>query len=540
MSLPKRDKQISFTDVSFLAEDLFEPTSQYRLFRERFLPVLEKERAKLAQLYCEDNGRPAIEPLIMAGVSLLQFMEKIPDRKAAESVRINLGFKYALGLDLQYKGFHPTSLVNFRDRLLAGEAERAIFDAVLERLREEGLVKKRSKQRLDSTHVLGHVSQMSRLEVVRETLRLVLEEIYKQCGQSSLQEHEELVKRYRDDEVNWREQTKEQLIDKLRQAGLDALKLISWLRLQAPSLRDSDKALLLQRVFLEQYEITADGPQQRRSQGSGAVENPHDPEAQYAAKDLDKKKTWTGYKAQVMETVAEDGKPKDKGEPTEQFITQITTTEAIASDLDGMDRTLQAHREHSGEEPRELYTDTAYVSGKTLAEAKADGRELIGPARPCPRREEGLEADQFDVDVENRKAVCPAGKQNTQCSHIKDSHQKTDYYRFEWGSQCDDCPLQKSCTKSKQRRRILCVGPHHNLLQMRRKEMKTPEFKKLIQQRNGIEGTISELVRLGMRRSRYRGLAKTGLANYMLGAACNVNRCLRLMAWRIICVGRAA
>jgi len=42
--------------------------------------------------------------------------------------------------------------------------------------------------------------------------------------------------------------------------------------------------------------------------------------------------------------------------------------------------------------------------------------------------------------------------------------------------------------------------------------------------RNAIEGTQSELVRAhGMRRARYRGLAKARLQNYFIGAACNIS-----------------
>ena len=63
--------------------------------------------------------------------------------------------------------------------------------------------------------------------------------------------------------------------------------------------------------------------------------------------------------------------------------------------------------------------------------------------------------------------------------------------------------------------------------------METEAYQRLMRRRNGIEGTISELVRLGMRRTRYRSLAKTRLANYFLGAACNVNRWLRLVAYRM-------
>ena len=48
-----------------------------------------------------------------------------------------------------------------------------------------------------------------------------------------------------------------------------------------------------------------------------------------------------------------------------------------------------------------------------------------------------------------------------------------------------------------------------------------------MQQRNGIEGTISELVRgHGLRRARYRGLAKLELQNHLIAAACNIKRWL--------------
>jgi Transposase DDE domain len=56
---------------------------------------------------------------------------------------------------------------------------------------------------------------------------------------------------------------------------------------------------------------------------------------------------------------------------------------------------------------------------------------------------------------------------------------------------------------------------------------KTEEFKSRMHQRNGIEGTISELVcGHGMRRARYRGLAKVDLQNQLIAAACNIKRWL--------------
>ncbi len=52
-----------------------------------------------------------------------------------------------------------------------------IFDGILKLLVELGLVKKKGKQRLDSTHIVGYVKAMSWLECAMETLRLGLEDL---------------------------------------------------------------------------------------------------------------------------------------------------------------------------------------------------------------------------------------------------------------------------------------------------------------------------------------------------------------------------
>ena len=531
MSLPKPKVQRSFIDVAFVASRLFDSSDRFSLFHKKILPALERKRVSLANLYCQDNGRPAIEPVVMAGVTLLQFMEKVPDQKAVEMVRLNLGWKYALNLELDDEGFHPTSLVYFRERLLENKKERILFDGILEALRKEGLVKKQSKQRLDSTHVFGCVAQMSRLEVVRETLRLVLEEIEKRKLGNTVPEWALLRERYCDCDVNWSQQTKDQLGERFKMAGRDAWDLIQWG--ETSSIKESRQSDLLKRVFNEQFERQQEEIQRRKTTESGNIQNPHDPEAQWAAKDSEKKKQWVGYKAQIMETISDDGQTQKKGVPTQQFITEVTTTEALSSDLDGMKRTLNEQRENGQEDPPELYVDTAYVTDDTLAEAQREGRELVGPARQSPQHHGVFPTDQFDVKAKERQAICPEGKTSSQCSVIHGHDPWGNVHlRFEWAGQCDGCPSQKKCTKSKNGRRILLVGIHHDLLQERRHKMKGDEFKKRCRQRNGIEGTISELTRNGLRRTRYRGLAKTRLANYIVGAACNVKRWIRLVQWQ--------
>ena len=63
-----------------------------------------------------------------------------------------------------------------------------------------------------------------------------------------------------------------------------------------------------------------------------------------------------------------------KGEPTRSFITGVVTQEAGAQEME------REQAQMGLEKPTELYVDGAYVSAQKLAEAKAEGRELIGPA----------------------------------------------------------------------------------------------------------------------------------------------------------------
>ena len=296
-------------------------------------------------------------------------------------------------------------------------------------------------------------------------------------------------------------------------------------------IRDSEHALLLDRVFLEQYELSGEAPSQRRQPASGTVVNPHDPDVQWAAKDQNLKKQWEGYKAQLCETVDPKGEIKRKGEPTEQFLTEVTTTEAIASDLDGRQR-VETNQQAAGQElPGELIVDGAYISAALLAEAAEQERTLTGPARPPRGKKNTFTSADFDVAITERTATCPAGHASTQCSCLAETKTGKIRYRFEWSSHCDACPLQAQCTHSSNGRRALLVGEHHDHLQERRPQMQTEAYQLSLNRRAGIEATISEFTRLGGRRTRYRGLAKTTLANYFTSAALNARRYLRLLQW---------
>src|SRR5437870_6428368 len=119
-------------------------------------------------------GQPGLPPWRLALVTIVQFRENLADRQAAEAVRARIDWKYLLGLDLTDAGFDFSALSEFRDRLLAGSAAEHLLDKLLERCRALGLLTARGRQRTDSTHVLGAIRVLNRLELVAETLRAAL------------------------------------------------------------------------------------------------------------------------------------------------------------------------------------------------------------------------------------------------------------------------------------------------------------------------------------------------------------------------------
>jgi transposase len=524
MSLPDFDVQGSlFESLGSIAADLFDDKDKYKLFARKVWPLLAAQREELAQCYKPENGRPGIEPVVLLGVLIFQFLERAPDRQAAELVKYHLGWKLALNLKLGAESFHPTTLVNFRQRLLeAGKSDLALR-AILGALEKEGFIAKRSKQRLDSTHVLGAVARLSALECVRETLALALEELESKLTADGRPDFwEQLWERYVESKLDYKS-TAEVLQSKRRQAGADCLRLLKWLEPLSVELRQVKAVVQLREVFAQQYEPEQNGQiEPVKVHATGVVQNPHDPEAQWSSKGQGKqKKDWVGYKVQVAETV---GTQQDPG----GFITSVVTQRATESDDAGLPATLQKQAALGLERPSELYADGAYISGQAIQEAKEEGWQLVGPAQPSAARKDlakEYRIEAFDISITERKALCPAGKTSTNCSKLSEEKSGKVSYRFEFGHQCHGCPHRAACVPPDQAHRTIVVGASHEALQQRRREQLSPEFALRMHQRNGIEGTISALVRgHGLRRARYKGSAKVDLQNQFIAAACNIKR----------------
>jgi transposase len=98
----------------------FPQGNSYMELRDEFETRFQDEQ--FIALYPQ-RGQPAEAPWRLALVTVMQFMEHLTDRQAAEAVRGRIDWKSVLGLELTDPGFDYSVLCEFRVRLLAGEAE---------------------------------------------------------------------------------------------------------------------------------------------------------------------------------------------------------------------------------------------------------------------------------------------------------------------------------------------------------------------------------------------------------------------------------
>src|SRR5437868_15081316 len=95
-------------------------------------------------------GRPSIPPSLLAKILLLEYRCGLSDEAAMESLAWDLRWKAALGLSVDHRGFHPTTLTKFRARLLLHGNERLAPENTLRPAQQLGMLAAPAKQAADS------------------------------------------------------------------------------------------------------------------------------------------------------------------------------------------------------------------------------------------------------------------------------------------------------------------------------------------------------------------------------------------------------
>ncbi|WP_234545354.1 IS1182 family transposase [Streptomyces shenzhenensis] len=475
------------------------------------------------------RGKPAWSPGCLALVLVLQFVEGLTDRQAAEAVRARIDFKYALGLDLTDPGFDYSVLSEFRDRLTGADAGRRVLDGILDAARSKELLAAGGKARTDSTHVLSAARDLCRLEVVAETLRAALNAL--------AQAAPEWLDRVA--EPDWFRHYATRIEDSRfpkarakrdetgRRIGGDGMRLLQ--AVTAPGapghLRALPQVEILRQVWVQYFhlvdgEVRCRDPKDRPP-GAMRLVTPYDTATRNGSKrDLD----WSGYKVHITETCGPD---------VLHLITNVATTTAAVND-DRMAAVVHAGLAGRDLLPAEHWVDTGYANSPAMVAARRDySVELHGPLQAVnsvqtARAEGAYGQEAFTIDWDSQRATCPNGSTSSSWA-LHSSQRRMPVIRIKFSVRdCRPCPQRSACLSTPTatlRQLTLRPREEYDTLQQTRLLQQTDAWKERYRIRAGVEGAIAQGVqRCGLRRSRYHGLSKTSLQHQLTGAAINLAR----------------
>ena len=483
------------------------------------------------------RGAPGISPAQLAMVTVLQFTEDLTDRQAADAVRGRLDWKYCLGLELDDEGFDFSVLSEFRSRLVAGAMEAALLEALLARLGELGLVGARMPQRTDSTHVLGRIRDLNRLELAGESVRAALEALAAAApgwlaGVIDASWQEVYGQRIGDFRLPRSKTKRADLAVRYGQDGYHLLRQVHGPG--APGwLRDLPAVQALRRIWIQQFcldggeKVIWRGDEQGLPPARSRLVSPYDTDVRYAEK---RGKGWTGYKVHLSETCHIPD--ADGHRPAPNLLTSAETTLAPVTDVE-MTEPVHDTLARRGLTPGEHAADTGYASADLLLAARARGITLLAPLLPDPSpqaRSGGYTAAMFTIDWENHQVTCPQGQVSSSWTPARSKGTNIILARFAKGT-CQPCPARARCTTAVRSGRHLGFRHRqiHEALTAARTEQAGDDWQRRYRIRAGVEGTIAQATHVtGIRRARYLGLPKTRLEHNTAAAAINL---IRLDAW---------
>jgi hypothetical protein len=335
-------------------------------------------------------------------------------------------------------------LSDFRDRLAEdGRADR-LLDLMLARLKEAGLVKARGGQRTDSTRVVSAGRELTRLELVTEAVRALLEHL----ATAAPQILDELVT------ADWSQRYGRQVrmcsqpshpVARLTQVGADADVLLERVYdrfgEQVPPQADVLRRLLIQNFWTDargkfRPRTERDGPPPSRIR----IQSSHETEARWVRRGDTR---WTGYLLHVTETCDED---------RVNVVTDVATwvSQADSQALPGIHGRLKKRRLL----PAEHLVDGGYASGAGLADADRNYKiALVGPIHnnnsKQAKAKDGFAKENFIIDFDQREVTCPNGKVSGNWNEIPSM---APYTVVRFGKrQCGPCPEKAKCTSGEAR-----------------------------------------------------------------------------------------
>jgi Transposase DDE domain/Transposase domain (DUF772) len=477
---------------------------------------LARERARLfppelfADLF-EPTGRRSVPPSILAVVMVLQRLEGLSDREAADRFAFDVRWRYAAGVADAMAGeetasFAHTVLVDLRARLRRSADPDRIFRVTCQLARQVGLVGVRRV--LDSAPLEDAVTTQDTVTMIRGAIRGLLRACppeLKTKVRAGLQRDDDYVAPGKP-ACDWTGRAaREALVDALVRDGYRVHYALRDQRLDPPV---AEAAELLAAVTGQDIEETNDG-RFRIFEGTAPdrVISTVDPQARHGHKTA--AHGFDGYKGHIA------------ADPDSEIITPEVST-ATSGDAVVAPTLLGDLVPGEGEPTADgvVYGDSAYGTGVHLAWLEQQRLRSMVKAQ-LPTAPGGRFAkDHFRIDLQAQTVTCPARVTVA----ITPSRRGGGRARF--GVACSVCPLRQACTSSV-RGRVVAVHPHEAELAAARARQREPAWLADYRAtRPKVERKLAHLLRRrhGGRRARVRGLVRVTQDFKLLAAAVNLAR----------------
>lgn len=471
--------------------------SFYGLLAEHGERIVRDE--DFADCYSQRRGRPSIPPSTLAKILLLAYRCGFSDRQAMEAVRFDLRWKVALGLPLDHEGFHPTSLVKFRARLLLHGKEQVVFERSLQLACELGLLEDAVEQVVDSTPMLGAAATQDTVTLVRAGVRKLLDAVGSEDAETGAQLARNLAFDYarprQKPDCDWRSKpAREALLTRVAQDAERALRAVAAEPELGAAGPVAEAAQLLRELIGQDFELDADDvPRLRRGTAKDRILSVHDPEMRHGRKSHSQR--FDGYKIHAAARVG-----------TQPLLMAIEVSPGCDYDGEAAPALIDSQPERL--RPKRLLGDSAYGDSETREQLKQRQVEVLAPVPEQPPPAGRIGKREFEIDLDAGTVTCPAGKVTTigppQRSGLRTAIFPT--------SACRPCPLQSRCAPGGRGRRI-DLRRREDLLQAGREALTDPPTREHLRRtRPRIERLLGLLThRYHARKTRYRGKRKARL-----------------------------
>ena len=129
-------------------------------------------------LYCEDNGRPAVDPVVLVKMVLLQHLYGIKSlRQTAKEVDMNIAYRWFIGYDIDTPVPHFATISYAFASRFPSEVFEEIFAWILEAVVAKGYIKA-ERIFIDATHIKANANRNKRRkELAKKTARVYDEQL---------------------------------------------------------------------------------------------------------------------------------------------------------------------------------------------------------------------------------------------------------------------------------------------------------------------------------------------------------------------------